>query len=131
MRRRGRRRRNSRRAAEFQPGSRYADYQAGTDKEAEYGLAGLVAAGAGIAVAKKVGLIGIILAFGKKFLFVILAVAAGLGAWARRKFRGGEPEPEYEPATYESWEEARPDTAAETPADPAAPGEAEEPRPRP
>lgn len=106
-------------AAEFQPGSRYADYQAGTDKKADYGLAGLVAAGAGVAVAKKVGLIGIILAFGKKFLILILALVAGLGAWARRKFGGGEPVQDYEPAAYESWEE----TPAEAAADPGAPAE--------
>jgi len=112
-------------AAEFQPGSRYADYQPGTDKKADYGLAGLVAAGAGVAVAKKVGLIGIILAFGKKFLILILAFGAGIVAWVRRKFGGGEPEVEYEPAAYESWEEPR----TEAPADPAAPSEADQPRP--
>jgi uncharacterized membrane-anchored protein len=109
-------------AAEFQPGSRYADYQPGTDKTADYGLAGLVAAGAGVAVAKKVGLIGIILAFGKKFLVLIIALVVGLGAWARRRFGGAEPEPDYQPAAYESWEEA--------PAEPAAPGEADETSPR-
>jgi uncharacterized membrane-anchored protein len=109
-------------AAEFQAGSRYADYQAGTDKKADYGLAGLVAAGAGVAVAKKVGLIGIILAFGKKFLFLILAFGAGIAAWVRRKLGGGEPAEDYEPAAYESWEE--------TPAEPAAPDEADETRPR-
>ncbi len=115
-------------AAEFQPGSRYADYQPGTDKKAEYGLAGLVAAGAGVAVAKKAGLLAIILAFGKKFIVLILALVVGLGAWARRKFGGGEPEADYEPAAYESYE----DPQGETPADPeAAAGESDETRPRP
>ncbi|HYI39034.1 MAG TPA: DUF2167 domain-containing protein [Allosphingosinicella sp.] len=113
-------------AAEFQPGNRYADYQAGTDKKADYGLAGLVAAGAGVAVAKKLGLLAIILAFGKKFLFVIVALVAGLGAWARRKFGGGEPQPDYEPAAYESHEEER----WEAPADPAAPAQPDKPEPR-
>ncbi|HEX8625449.1 MAG TPA: DUF2167 domain-containing protein [Allosphingosinicella sp.] len=113
-------------AAEFQTGSRYADYKPGTDKEAEYGLAGLVAAGAGVAVAKKAGLIGIILAFGKKFFVLILALVAGLGAWARRRFSGSETEQEHEPMAYESWETA----PAEAAADPAAPAETEDtPRP--
>ena len=38
--------------AEFSPGSRYEDYNAATDKLAEYGVAGLVAGGA---VAAKAG----------------------------------------------------------------------------
>lgn len=112
-------------AAEFRPGSRYADYQPGKDKTADYGLAGLVAAGAGVAVAKKVGLIGIILAFGKKFLILILAFGAGIVAWVKRKFGGGEPEADYAPAAYESWEE----TPTQAPADPAAPADADETKP--
>lgn len=114
-------------AAEFKPGSRYADYQAGTDKKADYGLAGLVAAGAGVAVAKKLGLIGIILAFGKKFLILILAFGAGIAAWVRRLFNRSEPAENYEPAAYQSYGDAQ----AEAPADPAAPGEADESEPRP
>jgi uncharacterized membrane-anchored protein len=114
-------------AAEFQPGNRYADYQAGTDKKADYGLAGLVAAGAGVAVAKKLGLIGIILAFGKKFLILILAFGAGIATWIRRLFGRSEPAEEYEPAAYESHE----DVQADAPADPAAPAETDESDPRP
>ena len=79
-------------AAEFQAGSRYADYKPGADKKADYGVAGLIAAGAGVAAAKKVGLLGIILAFGKKFLVIIIALFAGAGAWLRRLFNRGEPE---------------------------------------
>jgi len=112
-------------AAEFQPGSRYADYQAGTDKKADYGLAGLVAAGAGVAVAKKLGLIGIILAFGKKFLVLILAFGAGIAAWVRRLLGRKEPVEAYEPAAYESYEEA----PAEMPAQPSATEQASEPGP--
>jgi uncharacterized membrane-anchored protein len=79
-------------AAEFTPGARYADYQAGTDPVAEYGIAGLIAAGVGVTLAKKAGLIALILAFGKKILlFVALAVAA---LWRRikRLFGGGSEE---------------------------------------
>jgi uncharacterized membrane-anchored protein len=71
-------------AAEFVPGERYADYQAGTDPVAEYGIAGLIAAGVGATVAHKVGLFALILAFGKK---IIIFVAAGI-ALLWRKIRG-------------------------------------------
>jgi len=52
----------------FNPGDRYEDYKAGKDKVAEYGLAGLVLGGVGLAALKvaKVGLIA-------KFWNVILA----------------------------------------------------------
>ena len=73
--------------AEFEAGSRYADYREG-DKKAEYGLAGLVAAGAGVAVAKKAGLIAVILAFAKKGFVFILAGGAAAFAWLRRRFGG-------------------------------------------
>ena len=75
---------------QFDEGARYADFNASTDKTAEYGLAGLVAAGAGLAVAKKVGLIGILLLVLKKGLVVLLAAGAGAIAWMKKKFgRGG------------------------------------------
>jgi len=113
------------RSAEFQPGSRYADFRQG-DKKAEYGLAGLIAAGAGIAVAKKLGFLGLILAFGKKFLVLIAALFAGAGAWFRRLFNRGEPEPE--PAAYGSYAEAPADAAPEPSAEAVPP---EEPETRP
>lgn len=72
-------------AASFDDGARYADYDPSMDKKAEFGLAGLVAAGAGVAVAKKLGLMGAILVFGKKFLVLILAGGAAAVAWIRRK----------------------------------------------
>ena len=108
-------------SAEFTPGARYADYQAGIDKKAEYGIGGLIAAGAGVAVAQKLGLIGIILAFGKKFLILILALFGGAGAWFRKLFgRNKEPEAEeyYEPLPFEQneaevAEEAPPASEAE------------------
>jgi len=54
--------------ASFDPGARYEDFQAGVDKEAEYGIGGLIAAGAGVAVAKKLGLFAILLKFLKPIL---------------------------------------------------------------
>lgn len=68
----------------FRTGARYADYNASTDKKAEYGLAGLVAAGGAAAVAKKVGLFAIFAKFGKFLLIGAVALFA-----AFRNFIGG------------------------------------------
>lgn len=85
-------------------GQRYADYDPSTDATAEYGLAGLVAAGAGVAVAKKLGLVGILLLILKKGFVFILAGAAAAWAWFKRRTGKGEvPEAESdEPAEGES-----------------------------
>ena len=74
------------RTASFDPGARYADYQPGIDKSAGYGIAGLVAAGLGVAAVKKFGLLALVLAFGKKAIVLILAAFAGVGAWFRRQW---------------------------------------------
>ena len=68
------------------PGSRYADYDSSTDATADYGLAGLVAAGAGVAVAKKTGLLALLLIFLKKGFVIVLAAAAGAFAWFKRRW---------------------------------------------
>jgi uncharacterized membrane-anchored protein len=75
-------------------GQRYADFNSATDHMADYGLAGLVAAGAGVAVAKKAGLLGLLLIFLKKGFVVVLAAAAGAFAWIKRKLGVGKDEPE-------------------------------------
>jgi uncharacterized membrane-anchored protein len=110
------------RSAAFNPGARYADYQPGTDAKADFGVAGLVAAGVGATVAKKLGLLGIILAFGKKFIILIFAFFGGIGAWVKRKFfgTGAEEAPPYQEA--QAWEQ---ETAAPEPMlnQEAAPGE--------
>ena len=60
--------------ATFNPGARYADFDPSIDKKAEYGIGGLIAAGAGVAAAKKLGLLAILAKFGK-LIFVGVAVA--------------------------------------------------------
>ena len=70
--------------ASFDEGSRYVDYVKG-DKMAAYGLAGLVAGGL---IAKKTGLLAAILIFCKKFIALILAGLAALGARFRSMFGG-------------------------------------------
>lgn len=79
-------------ATTFDRGSRYADFDAGKDKVAEYGLAALVAGGAG-ALALKAAKIGLLAKFGGKLValliagkkLVVLAIVA-IGAFLRRLF---------------------------------------------
>jgi len=73
---------------QFATGARYEDYKEGVDKKAAYGIAGLIAGGAAVALVKKAGLLGLILAFGKKFLVLIAAGAAGLFGAIGRMFKG-------------------------------------------
>lgn len=70
---------------EFLPGQAYADFNPDTDKVAEYGLAGLVAGGVGLAVVKKAGILALLLIFLKKgFIFVLFGLAASW-KWIARK----------------------------------------------
>jgi uncharacterized membrane-anchored protein len=68
----------------FNSGKTYADFNAGTDKVAEYGIAALVT---GVA-AKKLGLFAVIAAFLAKFAKIILiagfGLVAGLGKFFKR-----------------------------------------------
>jgi len=109
-------------AAEFAPGERYADFRPGTDRVAEYGIAGLIAAGVGAAVVKKAGLLALILAFGKKaILFIVIAFAAAW-RWIRRLFGGGTEEEEmaaYEAAPAES--HAAAEASSPAPSEPEPP----------
>jgi len=73
--------------AGFNEGSRYADYQSGTDKKAAYGIAGLIAAGAGVALAQKFGIVAILILVIKKAGIVIAAGAAGVWARFRNMFK--------------------------------------------
>lgn len=67
----------------FDSGRRYADFNATTDRVAEYGLAALIG---GLAV-KKLGLLALAGAFLLKSLKFIAVLAAGGLAWFRRLFR--------------------------------------------
>jgi uncharacterized membrane-anchored protein len=75
----------------YNPGKRYEDFSATTDRIAEYGLAALIG---GIAV-KKLGLFALLAATVLKFAKVIFVGAAVLGAgvmrFFRRKPRDGSP----------------------------------------
>lgn len=74
--------------ARFDEGSRYADHQPGVDPVAGVGLAGLIAGGAGVAVAKKVGILAVLGIILKKGFVFILAGAGALFAAVRRFLPG-------------------------------------------
>jgi uncharacterized membrane-anchored protein len=76
----------------FNSGFAYNDFDSSTDRMADYGLAGLVAAGAGLVVAKKAGLLAVALIFLKKAIAFIIAGAVALGAWWKRRTGRSEKE---------------------------------------
>jgi len=82
-------------ATSFGPGKRYEDFDASSDKVAEYGLTGLVLGGVGLGVAKLVK-VGLLAKFGKLIIAALIAgkkgvavlfvaVAAGLRKLLRRR----------------------------------------------
>lgn len=87
------------RATTFDTGNRYEDFDSKTDKVAEYGLTGLVLGGAGVGLAKAVK-IGFLAKFWKGLLAVVIAgkkgviaLFAGLAAFAKKLFGGKKSEP--------------------------------------
>jgi len=111
-------------AGRYNNGARYEDYQKG-DAKAAYGLAGLVAAGLGVAAAKKLGLLAVILAFGKKGIVLVLAAFAAIGRWFSSTF--GKKKKGVSPVPRPTFDDpAPPVTDAAPPADTAV---AEKPEP--
>jgi uncharacterized membrane-anchored protein len=108
--------------AQFDAGERYTDYKPGQDAKASYGVAGLIAGGAALAVAKKAGLLGIVLIVLKKGGVLILAGAGAAWAWLRRLMGAKTPSPAAAGAV-ETYDPAAPDPGLA----PAVP--AEEPSP--
>lgn len=76
--------------AQFDPGARYTDYNASTDQVAEYGIGGLVATGAGLAVAKKLGLLALVVKFLKPLGLALFVGFAFLRGKIARLFGRGE-----------------------------------------
>jgi len=62
----------------FDNGFRYQDFDPSADKKAEYGIGGLIAAGVGVAVVKKLGIFAILLKFIKPILIAVAAAFAAL-----------------------------------------------------
>ncbi len=72
--------------AEYEPGSRYEDFNTATDKKSALGIAGLVAAGAGVVLAQKLGIFAVAALFLKKAFVLIFAAFAALAGWVRNLF---------------------------------------------
>lgn len=72
--------------SDFTPGNRYTDFDAATDKTAEYGIAALVAGG----VAAKLGLFGKLFAFLLVFKKFAVVIVLAIGAGIAKLFKGKE-----------------------------------------
>lgn len=88
----------------FNPGARYEDFQEGTDKVAEFGLAGLVLGGAGVGAAK-LAKVGILAKFGKFLVALLVAgkkaiipLVLAIGALVSKLFGGKKTEAAPPPA---------------------------------
>lgn len=75
--------------AAFDPGARYEDYRPASDDAAGYGVAGLVAGGAGVALAKNLGLLAMLGKFAAPLGLMLLALGALLFAPVRKLLRPG------------------------------------------
>lgn len=111
----------------FNKGQTYAEYVAGTDKAAGYGLAGLILGGGAMAAAAKFGVFGALWKWGlgillvlKKFIIIgIVGVAALVSKLFKGKGKGSatasesvaEPTPEHGEAQAQS-QAAEPETAS-------------------
>ncbi len=71
---------------QFDKGMTYGDYVDG-DKVAAYGMAGMIAAGAGAKIAAKVGLLALALAFFKKAGILVVVLAGAALRFARILFK--------------------------------------------
>jgi len=72
------------RHAAFDSGARYADFDPSLDEKAEYGIGGLVAAGVGVAAAKKLGLLALFAKFLKPILIAVVAAFAAIARFGKR-----------------------------------------------
>lgn len=72
-------------AVTFSPGSAYGDYEAASDKKADFGVPELVSSGLGVAVVK-VGAMVLLAELAKKLLLPVLVGLAIAGVWIRHRF---------------------------------------------
>ena len=71
-------------------GKRYEDFDKSTDKVAGYGLSTLMLGGAGLVVAKKAGLLVVILSLFKKFGIILIAGIAAIWGFIRKRNRNSD-----------------------------------------
>lgn len=75
------------RRSSFNPGARYSDFDEERDTVAGYGVAGLVATGVGVAVAKNVGVLALLVKLAQPIGIALLVLAAALITPFRKLFR--------------------------------------------
>jgi len=93
--------------ASFDAGSRYEDFDASSDKKAEYGIGGLIAAGVGVAAAKKLGLLAILLKFLKPLIVAVIAAFAVLRQKIARLLGLGKKREDTSLQSFETTEESK------------------------
>jgi uncharacterized membrane-anchored protein len=116
-------------ATTFDSGARYSDFNGKTDKVAEYGLAALIAGGAGIA-ALKIAKVGILGAFFKPILGVLIALKklvillfVAIGGFFKKLF-GGKKDERPAPPSMVNTQGNPPAPASGTPSEPVAENDA-------
>ncbi|WP_442602290.1 DUF2167 domain-containing protein [Paenibacillus sp. KN14-4R] len=70
---------------QLKQGQRYEDFDSKTDKVAEFGLTGLILGGAGLAIAKKAGLLALLIPLLKKFGIVIVLAGGAIWGFIRKR----------------------------------------------
>lgn len=75
-------------SAEFKPGFRYEEFDPKTDAKSDFTLAGLIAGGAGLAVAQKTGLLAGALILLKKLWYILAIGGLALFGFVKRLFSG-------------------------------------------
>lgn len=73
-------------ALQIKAGQRYEEFDGSKDKVSQYGLTALILGGAGLAVAKKVGLLAALVLLLKKFWIVLVVVLGGGWRWLKGRF---------------------------------------------
>jgi uncharacterized membrane-anchored protein len=79
-------------SAEFKPGFRYEEFDPKTDAKSDFTLAGLIAGGAGLAVAQKTGLLAGALILLKKLWYIVAIGGLALFGFVKRML-GGKAQP--------------------------------------
>lgn len=72
---------------QMKSGERYEDFNPAKDKMSEYGLSALILGGAGLAVAKKVGLLAVIILFAKKFAVILVIALGAVWTFIKKRFQ--------------------------------------------
>lgn len=117
--------------AQFDAGYSYKDFNAATDRKADFGVVGLIAGGAAAAAfAKNAGVFSVALLFLKKFWFLGVAAVMGLAGLVRNLFTGKKAKAEASAAqrSSTSFFDGAPEAPAASSTDTRAASEPEPPK---